>query len=45
LSFAIDENADLPAGFKRYFRKLSGEFGRDDLFGRNAPRCEFFDAF
>ena len=44
LPFAIDQNADLPAGFKRYFRKLTREFRRDDLFGRDAARGETFDA-
>jgi hypothetical protein len=44
LSFAVDENADLPAGFKRNFRKLAGEFRRDDLFGSDAARRKPLDA-
>ena len=45
LSFAVDEDADLSARFKRYFRQLAGEFRRDDLFGSDAPRGEPLDAF
>jgi hypothetical protein len=45
LSFAVDENADLSARLKRYFRQLAGEFRRDNLFGSDAPRAEPLDAF
>ena len=44
VTFAVKQNADLPIYFVRYLRKLTGEFGRNDLTWSDATRIEFFNA-
>src|SRR5712691_7788272 len=44
VAFAIDQRADLAAGFVRQLAKLPGKFGRDDLMRRHASLIQLFNA-
>ena len=44
VTFAVNQDSDLAAGFMREFRKLAREFRRDDLLRRDAAGVQLFDA-
>jgi hypothetical protein len=44
VAFAIDQRADLSAGFVRQLAHLASKFGSDYLAGRYAPAVQLFYA-
>jgi hypothetical protein len=44
VTFAVEQNPDLPVDLVRDFRKLSRQFRRNDLARSDAPRKELFNA-
>jgi hypothetical protein len=44
VTFAVEQNADLPVDLVRNLRKLAREFGRNDLARSDATRKELFNA-